>query len=112
MGELNEMLKRVDLERMMSYLIYDTNMNAEVLVNSEEKMKQSFDAFLSKLRNLYPEIEQENEELFDVVAEMLAAHEDAYFMSGVLVGFQFYKNMEQGYEHLQEGEEEEEGKLE
>lgn len=104
MSELYEIFERAELESLLQYLIYEVGSLENITDNYEQKIDDSFETFFDKMKQLYPEIEKEEDEVFNVVANLATTHDEIYFATGVLVGFQLYKNMEQGYVRLKDGD--------
>lgn len=102
MCQLTEMLRRAKVDELISYLIYDTGANSEMAENYEQMINDSFIHFFEKLESLFPEVDREEDEVFSIVADLVTVHDDIYFSSGLLVGFQLYKNMEQSFENSKE----------
>lgn len=102
--KLTEMLQRTELENLVSYLIYDASANEELINNCEDRIKQSFRTFFDELKRLHPDTDKEDDDLYGIVADLVSVHDDTFFTAGVLVGFQLYKNMEQGYEFCKDGD--------
>lgn len=102
MYELRDMLKRVKLDKLMSYFIYDTDSNGGAIENYERVLDESYDNLFRDLQNLYPVINRDDEKLLEIVMRFTGIHEDTYFEMGVLTGFQLLKNLEQGYERCEQ----------
>lgn len=45
----------------------------------------------------YPEASRQDDELFRLVTDFAVKHENISFKAGMFIGFQLYKNMEEGY---------------
>ncbi len=97
MCELNDMLKRGNLSNLISYLIYDVGSNGETIDNYEKRLEESYETIFSELERLYSEADRQDDNLFDLVVDFATIHDDIYFETGVLVGFQLYKGLDEGY---------------
>lgn len=97
MCELDSILKRSNLINLMSYLIYDVGSNGETIDNYKQRLKESYETIFSELERLYSEADRQDDNLFNLVTDFAAIHDDIYFETGVLVGFQLYKGLDEGY---------------
>lgn len=97
MSELTEILKKVNLENLMPYLIYGTDSSREIFDNYEEKIESSFDELFEKLESLYENADREDNRLFDAIGDFALIHDDVYFEAGFLTGVQLSKCLEQSY---------------
>lgn len=99
MDELLYLLKKVKTENLVSYLIYDEDSTEETIESYGQKVKDSYDALFTRLESLYDDADRNDNQLFEAIADFAMVHDDTYFESGMLVGFQLYKSMEQGYKN-------------
>ncbi|MDO4170583.1 MAG: hypothetical protein Q4D45_11880 [Lachnospiraceae bacterium] len=97
MTELEKLLEKVKLENFISFMIYGTDSGKEPFENYEREIARSYDEIFEKLEKLYSEVNRKDDKLFDVVADFATLHDDIYFEAGLLIGFQLFKNLEQGY---------------
>lgn len=104
MSELHDIFERAELESLLQYLIYEVGSLESITEDYEQKIDNSFDVYLKKMKLIYPDIEKEDDEVFNVVANLATTHDEIYFATGVLVGFQLYKNMDQRYVRLRDGD--------
>lgn len=72
--------------------------------NNEQNISMSYNKFCSNLNKLYPVIDKDDEELLAIIYEFALIHDNAYFETGVLAGFQLYKEFEDGYKKLGKGD--------
>lgn len=99
MCELKEMLKRVKLNKLMSYLIYDTDTDPNIIKDSVRRVSESYEKIFSELERLFSEDKRENDVLFNTVMDFATVHDNIYFETGVLTGFQLYKEVDEGYKN-------------
>lgn len=93
------------MDRIMAYMTGDGGTDEGVppekeLSTEETALEDSYDRFFTAIEELYPEADRQNDELFHAVAEFAAIHDNAYFRTGVIVGFRLYKEFEEGYARL------------
>lgn len=98
MDEIRDILKRAELDNLISYLIYDSDYLGETAEDCEAKISNSYEMLFDRLEELYAEASREDDSLFEAVNDFATLHDEVYFKTGVLTGFQLYKNMELGYE--------------
>lgn len=99
-NELKKMLKKVNLEQVVAYLLYDTdaeNKNEEIY---ENKVENSYNTFFECIEKVYPFVNRNEGKLWDAVTEFASVHDEVYFEFGIIVGFRLYKNLEQGFKKL------------
>lgn len=104
MSELTEIIRKVNLKNIISYLLYDAGASMENLESCGEKIEKSFDEFFDKLERLYSETDRNNDQLFEIVSEFALLHDNVYFETGIIIGFELYKTLERSYENHKEGE--------
>lgn len=98
MSELTELLEKVKLENLMGFMIYGDDFQREIFENYEQEIDKSYDEIFCKLEKLYSEVNQKDNELFNIIMDFSSLHDDIYFEAGVLIGFQLFKNLEQEYQ--------------
>lgn len=104
MCELNDMLKRSNLSNLISYLVYDVGSNGETIGNYEKRLKESYETIFSELEKMYSEADRQDDSLFGLVVDFATVHDNIYFETGVLVGFQLYKGLDEGYRNHTRGD--------
>lgn len=97
MEELNRMIRKMKVENLARYLMYDVETDVEKTVDYEQDLKESYEIFFQKLEDMYPEASRQDDELFRLVTDFAVKHENISFKAGMFIGFQIYKNMEEGY---------------
>ena len=97
MEELNRMIRKMKVENLARYLMYDVEVDVEETADYEQDLKESYEIFFQKLEDMYPEAIGQDDELFRLVTNFAVKHENISFKAGMFIGFQIYKNMEEGY---------------
>lgn len=77
--------------------MYDVEVDVEETADYEQDLKESYEIFFQKLEDMYPEASRQDDELFRLVTNFAVKHENISFKAGMFIGFQIYKNMEEGY---------------
>ena len=97
MHEIRDILKRAELDNLVSYLIYDSDYVGATAEECEEKIDESYEKIFDRLEELYAEANREDDSLFEAVNDFAILHDEVYFKTGVLTGFRLYQDMELGY---------------
>lgn len=97
MSEFSDMLERVKINEVIAYLMYGTESEIERSGTYEDRIKKSYDKIYSNLEKLFPPANRNDDELHGAVLDFAIVHNEIYLEMGIIVGFQMYKNMEQGY---------------
>lgn len=95
MEELNRMIRKMKVENLARYLMYDVETDVEE--DYEKDLQESYEVLFQKLEDMYPEASRQDDELFRLVTDFAVKHENISFKAGMFIGFQIYKNMEEGY---------------
>lgn len=93
MHEISDVLKRSKFSNILSYLIYATGENEEMVESYDKTIDESYETFFNNIENLYTDADREDNKLFDIISEFACVHDDIYFEAGMLVGFQLYKEL-------------------
>lgn len=118
MSRLSDIRTRGSLGRVMAYMSGDGcveesarrtdegsgGMNGTHSLTDDAEMEASYDRLFTTIEELYPEADREDDELFHAVAEFASTHDNAFFRTGVIVGFRLYKELEEGYGKLEESD--------
>lgn len=104
MSELTGLLGKIKLENIMASLIYGEDKEKKIFENYGKEIDNSYIEIFEKLESLYSEADRGDDKLFDAVVGFAALHDDIYFEAGVLVGFQLFKSLEQGYQKHSQGD--------
>lgn len=97
MSDLNKIFRKIKLQNLMAFLIYGTDSDGEVIDDYERKIDESYDKLFAELERIYPELSRDDNELFNIIEDFAATHDRVYFETGVLTGFQLFKNLENEY---------------
>lgn len=89
-----EALGKMQMEQLISHLIYDSEASKAISENCEERIENSFKEFTAKLEPLYEEIDKDDNRLFDAIADFAQIHDDIYFEIGFLTGVKLAKRLE------------------
>lgn len=99
MYEISDVLKRSKFSNILSYLIYGTGEDAEMVESYDCAIDESYETFFDNIENLYSDADRQDNKLFDIISEFACVHDDIYLEVGMLVGFQLYKGLTEKYEH-------------
>lgn len=77
--------------------MYGVETDVEETVDYEQDLQESYVVLFQKLEDMYPEAGRQDDELFRLVTDFAVKHENISFKAGIFIGFQIYKNMEEGY---------------
>ena len=91
------------MQNLARYLMYDVETDVEETADFEQDLKESYEMFFKKLEDMYPEADRQDDELFRLVTDFAVKHENISFKAGMYIGFQIYKNMEEGYREHTDG---------
>lgn len=104
MSELKGLFEKIKIENLMTFLICGSDSQGEMVDNYDKKIEESYDKMLSELENRYPGLDRNDDGLISLITDFAAVHDYVYFESGMLAGFQLYKNMEDGYKKHSNGD--------
>ncbi len=97
MTEFTEVLERIDLSRIAAYFLYGSEPMSEITDSFEERINKSYHEIFDRLEELFPSADRNSEDLQDAISKLIVTHSDVYLQMGVLIGFQLYKILDQGY---------------
>ena len=97
MSEFSDMLERIKIDDMIAYLMYGTESEIERSGTYEERVKNAYEEIFDKLEKMFPSASRHNDNLYNAILDFSIVHNEVYLEMGIIVGFQLYKNMEQGY---------------
>ena len=98
MSEFEQLLQKVQLENLRSYIVYGINQPGDTFENYEEKIRKSFCEFYGKLESMYEKADRNDNQLNEAVLDFVMIHEDVYFEAGVLTGVRLLQNLEREYD--------------
>lgn len=99
-NELKGMLKKVKLEQIIAYVLYDTDADNKNEETYEKKVENSYNTFFECIEKIYPSMDRNESKLWDAVTDFATIHDEVYFEIGTIIGFQFYKNLERGFKMI------------
>lgn len=102
MNAFTRVLKRLDIDSLVSYYLYGVEPFEKNAEDYTERLNLSYDELFAKMKELFPDIDCENEDLANAVSIFGSIHGEVHFQVGLLIGFRLYKRMEQGYLNLHE----------
>lgn len=102
MHAINNILKRSRFNNILSFLTYATGDNETVIESYESAIDESYKIFFTGIENLYTDANRDDKILFDIISKFARTHDDIYFETGMLVGFQLYRDLVEKHEYLVE----------
>lgn len=97
MSEFSNMLERVKIDEVITFLMYGADSIIERSGTYEERIGKAYDDIFGALEKMFPSANRHNDDLYGAVLDFSIVHNEVYLEMGVIIGFQMYKNMEQGY---------------
>ncbi len=94
MEDFKQILKRVNFDGMISYLMYGVSSKEKQEGTYEERVQDAYDSIFDDLEGKFPTANREDDELYDIVLKFAMALSEVYMEMGVTVGFQLFKNFE------------------
>ena len=97
MNHFNEILERTKTTCVVDYLLTGTTDKTKQKQDKtySEKIEAAYEYFLASLENLFPDVNQQNEDLIFLIADFSTKLTDVYMEAGFLYGIQLLKNLEQ-----------------
>ena len=92
MEDFKQILKRVNFDGMISYLMYGVSSKEKQEGTYEERVQDAYDRIFDDLEGKFPTANREDDALYDIVLKFAMALSEVYM--GVTVGFQLFKNFE------------------
>lgn len=99
-SEFKKMLKRVNLDEIIAYVLCESGTEGKQAERYDKQVDNSFDTFFERIEELYPIADRNDNKLFDIISDFAVLHDKVYFEMGIVIGFQLYKNLEQGYRNI------------
>ena len=97
MAEFTDILNRITLRSITTYLLYGAEPVSEITDSFETRILTSYTELFTKLKARYPDADKTNEILYNMIADFALVHSDVFLQTGALLGFQLYKVFEQKY---------------
>ena len=101
MSVLAEIIKKIHIENIMSYLFYGTESLDNILKAEEKRLDSSYLELHKALNEFYGKdtSEKENSEIWpeEAVKTFATIHEDIYFEIGIFVGVEMLRHLHEGF---------------
>lgn len=97
MNEFTKIFERVDIDNLVSYFLYGVDAFEEITDTYAESIRASYDELFSYLQERFPGTDSEDEELGNAICHFASIHGEVHLQVGIIIGFQLYKVLEQGY---------------
>lgn len=97
MSEISDVLKRGKYKSVIAHISNAIEDDQENIRAFDQAISISYDTFLKELKQLYPWIDETENNLFDIISKFACTHDDIYFEAGVLVGFHLYQELQEHY---------------
>lgn len=94
-------LGKIQLEKLISYLIYDEDSSEKIFEDYNEKIENSYRKIIARLKFLYEHVDENDNQLFDVLTDFAEDHDNMYFEVGFWTGIKLVKGLESIYEKKQ-----------
>lgn len=94
MEDFKQILKRVNFDGMISYLMFGVSSKEKQEGTYEERVQDAYDRIFDDLEGKFPTANREDDALYDIVLKFAMALSEVYMEMGVTVGFQLFKNFE------------------
>ena len=94
MEDFKQILKRVNFDGMISYLMYGVSSKEKQEGTYEERVQDAYDRIFDDLEGKFATANREDDALYDIVLKFAMALSEVYMEMGVTVGFQLFKNFE------------------
>ncbi len=100
MGIYQEVMRRVNTGSLASYLLYEEDQSTEQDKNLERRVAKAYETLLSQLKERFPEVDPDDDDLMDIIINFSRVFEEAYFEMGLTAGFQMYRNMDKRIQEI------------
>lgn len=97
MKEFSRILDRIEISRIATYFLYGSEPDSVITDSYQARISDAYKEIYAKLTDLFPAADKNDEKLQDIISDFALAHSDVYLQAGVLIGFQLYKVLEEGY---------------
>ena len=101
MSVLSEIIKKINIENIMSYLFYGTESLDNILKAEGNRLDSSYLELHKALSEFYGKdvSEKENSEIWpeEAVKTFATIHDDIYFEIGIFVGAEMLRHLHEGY---------------
>ena len=98
MSEFSDIMRRVNLDNIIGYLIYGIeDYDMEERGTYEERIENAFNRIFKSIEGICPFLNRQNDELQSAVIEFSVIHNQVYLEMGIIIGIQMYQNLEKQY---------------
>jgi hypothetical protein len=100
MSEFTDMLVRINVDNLLSYLIFGSDSKIKHLGTYEERIQESYNKIFATFEEMFPSVNRQNNDLYGAVMDFSITHNEVYLEMGLIIGFQLFKNMEQKNQNI------------
>lgn len=93
MSNIKEIIERASLDSMIAYLLDESEPVKGKIEISDNAIEESYRDFIAELVQLYPDMDEDNDELMDSIIKFAAIHEEIYFKAGVIAGAKMVREL-------------------
>lgn len=86
MSNIKEILERASLDSIIACLLGEPEPVKGEIEISDNAIEDSYKEFIRNLVQIYPDMDEDNDELMDSIIKFAAIHEEIYFKAGLIVG--------------------------
>ncbi len=97
MNEFEKILNKIEISELATYFMYGAEPDSINTDAYQERISNAYQEVYAKLKELFPSADKTDAVLQDIISDFALAHSDVYLQAGVLIGFQLYKVLEEGY---------------
>jgi len=98
MSEFSDIMRRVNLDNIIGYLIYGIeDYEMEERGTYEERIENAFNRIFKSIEGLCPFLNRQNDELQSAIIDFSVVHKQVYLEMGIIIGIQMYQNLEKQY---------------
>lgn len=99
--EFRKMLKKMNLDEIIEGLLYELEEENKCVETYEERLDKSYDKLFADIESIYPLMNRDNNELWDVIVDFATIQGEVYFEIGIVLGFQIYNNLKNSYSKIE-----------
>ena len=104
MKMIQTIMEKSKIESIISYLLFD-DMPKEKIDNYEDKITESYQEFFDGLEKMFLEASRDNDDLFEMVADFAALHDEIFLTIGITIGYNLNKELETTWNRIRPNEE-------
>lgn len=96
MSDIEEIIRNASLDNLIAYLLNESEpVNGKIEIG-DKAIRASYTEFIEKLVELYPDVNKDNDKLFNAITEFASIHDEIYFKLGVIVGAGLVRELKEG----------------